>query len=1068
MGKSGMSGTASARKSGAASMGKSGMSGTASARKSGAASMGKSGMSGTASARKSGMSGAASAGKSRKERDCVGRDCVGQEEQDERGCVGAVEPTTEELPMERSLVGADGATDSAVATAETERDHGDANAADSMESGLGEPKGPKVGVSAAIPEPRHRLVPYDDSSESESEEEEDSTKVGSDTERPVSVSPSVSQTSSATSIPHQLPNWDPRGYYEVKFRQPIVFKGGQVTQQAFTVRIIKEIEDDDEHSIDRLQRLHALLHHAFFTVFAHAPRDTIGQVFMENKAMHTQYQPTRRCRIDDITFDDIADQLNAAEQSTKNGSEEEKVRMEDTEFTLVTYEPKKQVKVGGVPTGLMARNEANIYTYVQRSRAFVDPMAKSYRIPASLSSMCVPFCILLGVKRHRLGCQPSGVEDPMRGEKLVEFMRYGRSPQLRSDAEDLVAQAGLQPSTGPFTIQQIGEIQRLVLGDDYQVNVFETNAPPLHSFGDDLAPIHINLLVRHDLTKSPKPGHAHAVLIVNMNAFMGKNHQYCRTCKKSHHKTTVHRCSRRTCRQCRNQACTNVENHKIIRPYKTCIDCNFTYLTRLCYEAHKKEEVCLKRARCPLCRKTMVVKKKKKKVESEPDEAVFKEHKCGQILCSVCRKFHLPQQWCHVRPVAGKVSVQHPENAKTTQYKSKPPANDSESMDKEAEEVKEEEEEEEEEGEEPGLSVSEVDSVGLEVLLGSKKIWYADSESMADEETGEHTANLLVLQRPRHDKGPEEYDQRVYRGPNAMRRFVEDCMQKGSEYKGCTIVFHNAAGFDAHLWQRELLLLDCPPKRPIYKGQKILTFTMQQNQVKVLDSLQFVPGTALAKFPALFNLSSGPKGEFPHQLNSRAWVDFDSDPDKVYEEKDPETGAVHSFPPLSYFHPENKSEKARAKLEEWHSEQVQRFSKDSSLQYKPARELELYCEQDVRILREGCEIMRANWLQQFPDMELFDYLTFPSFNNALFRTKYMPKDSIVLLPPEGFYRRNRKYSMQSLCKGFTFTVKQTNRHRNGFEAGCPWSGLRSSEKATPSWSFDMPDAATRCPLLAIL
>jgi hypothetical protein len=47
-------------------------------------------------------------------------------------------------------------------------------------------------------------------------------------------------------------------------------------------------------------------------------------------------------------------------------------------------------------------------------------------------------------------------------------------------------------------------------------------------------------------------------------------------------------------------------------------------------------------------------------------------------------------------------------------------------------------------------------------------------------------------------------------------------------------------------------------------------------------------------------------------------------------------------------------------------------------------------------------------------MELFDYLTFPSYNNAIFRTKYMAKDAIVLLPPEGFHRENRRSSCQAM------------------------------------------------------
>jgi hypothetical protein len=261
-------------------------------------------------------------------------------------------------------------------------------------------------------------------------------------------------------------------------------------------------------------------------------------------------------------------------------------------------------------------------------------------------------------------------------------------------------------------------------------------------------------------------------------------------------------------------------------------------------------------------------------------------------------------------------------------------------------------------------------------------------------------------------RGGKDYDERLYKGPTAMRQFTADCMKENSEFADSLVIFHNASGFDGQLWHRELLLADSPPLRAIYKGQRILTLTMQQNNIKMLDSLQFIPGTALSQFPDLFDLTSGPKLEFPHLLNTPEWVNFNK-PNKVYRERD-ENGKLHRYPMRKYFHLENKRPKALAQFEKDYEAKVAEYEADPNLKYKPVREFKRYCRQDVRILREACEKYRATWLEQFSDMEPFDFVTFPSYNNALFRTKYMAKDSIILLPPEGFHHKNRLYSAQAM------------------------------------------------------
>ena len=290
------------------------------------------------------------------------------------------------------------------------------------------------------------------------------------------------------------------------------------------------------------------------------------------------------------------------------------------------------------------------------------------------------------------------------------------------------------------------------------------------------------------------------------------------------------------------------------------------------------------------------------------------------------------------------------------------------------------------------------------------KIWYADSETQVHPETKQHTANLVILQNQDNTK---TY---TYKGPDAMLQFTKACMDKKTPFKDSTIVFHNGSGFDAHLWYRELwnpdktqLTMGCPPKKMIRKQQKIIGMELAQNGIKCRDSLQFIPGTPLSAFPKTFGLQSGPKGDFPHGLNTPEWVQFGEY--KTYREV--VDGVEHRFPLLHYFWPKHKRQAQLKTLKAWHQEQVAKYAADPGLVYCPEEELIKYCEQDVRILREGFEKYRQTWLDQYQDLEPLDNLTFPSYNNRIFREKYMPPKSLCMLPPQGYERANQPTSKEA-------------------------------------------------------
>ena len=308
------------------------------------------------------------------------------------------------------------------------------------------------------------------------------------------------------------------------------------------------------------------------------------------------------------------------------------------------------------------------------------------------------------------------------------------------------------------------------------------------------------------------------------------------------------------------------------------------------------------------------------------------------------------------------------------------------------------------------------------------KVLYGDIETFVDAK-GQHTANLIIFK----DQEANNFGL-PYKGPDAVKKLVDDLIKEGSPFKDSKIFFHNGGRFDVHLIFGELIERRMTPKY-INKGTTLLTMDLAQNNISFRDTLQFMPGTPLAAFPKNFGLESGPKGYFPHGVNGPQWVDF-SQPGKPYLEDG------KRFPLLKYFNPDNKKAKELQELKNWHKSEVAKYRQDPEKRYYPALELVKYCDQDVRILAQGFQKYRMEWLDQFPDMDPADYLTFPQFNNALFRNHYMPKDSLAILPRQGFEVENNMNSKECFAwlncfkadlKAQGLKVVKERNGRQGFE-----------------------------------
>ena len=258
------------------------------------------------------------------------------------------------------------------------------------------------------------------------------------------------------------------------------------------------------------------------------------------------------------------------------------------------------------------------------------------------------------------------------------------------------------------------------------------------------------------------------------------------------------------------------------------------------------------------------------------------------------------------------------------------------------------------------------------------------------QEHGIHEVNLCVV----YD---EEGEAAVFRGKNAVKEFCEWLFTR--EHQDCIVIAHNFQGYDSYPIIKYLHehAVGCDP---IYNGAKCITLktkTKKSHQfgirIKFIDSLNFIP-MALAKFPKTFAQPELCKGYFPHFFN-----------------KDENQEYVGPIPcqddyGVNYMKPE-----AREKFMTWHQEQV-----DNNYVFDFQHEILKYCRSDVDILAECCKLYRE-WFRKATDtgndetgLDPFDSATtIASYCMQVYRTKFLQKDTIALLPQHQQFRRKQSH-----------------------------------------------------------
>jgi hypothetical protein len=140
---------------------------------------------------------------------------------------------------------------------------------------------------------------------------------------------------------------------------------------------------------------------------------------------------------------------------------------------------------------------------------------------------------------------------------------------------------------------------------------------------------------------------------------------------------------------------------------------------------------------------------------------------------------------------------------------------------------------------------------------------------------------------------------------------------------------HNAIEFDLHFILNRSILLEWQPEL-IMNGQKIMC--MRIDNLVFLDSVSFLP-CALQKLPEAFGLTAS-KSWYTHYFNTSANMHY-----------------VGKMPDISFYGTDAMSDGERKGSMECYDGQ-------KSVIFDNRRVLEDYCQADVTVLRQACQVFR--------------------------------------------------------------------------------------------------------------
>lgn len=450
----------------------------------------------------------------------------------------------------------------------------------------------------------------------------------------------------------------------------------------------------------------------------------------------------------------------------------------------------------------------------------------------------------------------------------------------------------------------------------------------------------------------------HFDVITKVNAMMNTQY-YCEECGKGFKDRTSHKC-RIWCNVCGRKSCT------LTNPI-TCSVCNRLCRSENCMKAHLSKitsgrgkfagivlkSLCERSWECPECK--AIVDLESRGVSS---------HECGEVFCNICKQYFLNEHHlCYMKSLSPKTDF-------------------------------------------------------------DKFIFY-DFECRQDNENGVHTPNFVVAHTAcsnckdenvdeftkcencgtrcskcnKYNRKSREYEftpcdscgfrQVIFSGDNTKESFCKWLISE--DHSNFTAIAHNSRAYDSYFIYSYLMDQSICPDPIIFAGTKIMYMYVQRINLRLLDSLNFLP-MPLDKLPKSFGLKELKKGFFPHLFNT----------------KENQNVILSTLPDKKYYNPESMSKDKREEFLTW-------YEKNKNCNFDFKKEIKEYCVSDVDILLRACCEFRELMLKATGDEEKiedihnmifktvytnavdpFSFLTIASVCIGIFRTKFLPEDWLVL------------------------------------------------------------------------
>ena len=244
----------------------------------------------------------------------------------------------------------------------------------------------------------------------------------------------------------------------------------------------------------------------------------------------------------------------------------------------------------------------------------------------------------------------------------------------------------------------------------------------------------------------------------------------------------------------------------------------------------------------------------------------------------------------------------------------------------------------------------------------------------ATQNTGTHTVNLSIAQ----DFEGKEYIH------NSIEEFCKGFLN--DKFKGYTFIAHNSKGYDCHFILKWLIDQGIKPYC-IYNGAKIMFMEISKLSIRFIDSLNFLQ-MLLKSFPKTFGMSELKKGYFPHYFNKECNKDY-----------------VGNIPSKKHYGYNQMKPDERSKFLKWYEERV---SENYVFDFK--KEILEYCRSDVDIHRRGIMKFREDFIQ-LENIDPLRYITIASVCMTIYRSNYMPKKIIAIVPE---YAKTDNFSKMSI------------------------------------------------------